>query len=161
MTKLAAPLILAAHVQTLPTLPGWGADGDRPAVAVHEGARLDRGDVRRWVTVGYVSGDDGPAVHLEPTHDRQSQNIEAGTIACELVVAGPDVATARGAVFDLLAAWSGWLSESPTLPDAGGQARLMVGSALTLVADVVNRPTRAGATATALVSITYRATTYG
>lgn len=161
MSRIAAPLIIDAHLERLPLLEGWGADGDRPAVRVFEGAREVRADVRRWVTVGYLSGDAGPAVHLEPVHDAQSQNREAGSIGCELIIGAADVATARQAAFDLLAPWSGWLQREPTLPDAGGTARLMPGSSLSLVGDVLLATTRQGATATAVVTITYNAVTYG
>jgi hypothetical protein len=161
MTKLAAPLIIAAHVAHLPTLAGWDAADDRPAVRVFEGGVTTREDLRRWLTVGYVSGDDGPAVHLEPTHDAQSQNRESGTVHSELVVAAADIATARTAVFDLLRPWSGWIAADPTLRDPGGQATLLPGSTLTLTADVVLSTTRSGATASAVVTITYSAVTYG
>jgi hypothetical protein len=161
MTRLAAPLIIAAHVAHLPTLDGWNAADDRPAVRVYEGGRPDRSDARRWVTVGYVAADDGPAVHLEPTHDRQSQNREVGTILCELIVAAADVSTARAAVFELLLPWSGWIATDPTLRDPDGQAMLLPGSALTLAADVTLTTTRGGATASAVVTITYSAVTYG
>jgi hypothetical protein len=161
MTRLAAPLIIDAHLERLPTLEGWDAADERPAVRVFEGAREQRTDLRRWLTVGYLSGDAGPAVHLEPTHDAQSQNVEAGSIGCELIVAGADVATARAAAFDLLAPWSGWLQRESTLPNSEGQARLLPGSALSLIADVLLATTRAGATATAVVTITYTAMTYG
>lgn len=161
MTRLAAPVIVAAHLQHLPTLPGWDAAEGRPAVAVYDGPRPDRADVRRWVTVGYLTGEDAPSVHLEPRHTAQSQNVEAGSIGCELIVAGPTIGEARAALFDLLTPWSGWLQNEPTLPDEQGRARLMAGSQLSLVVDVVNRPTRAGATAVAVVTITYTATTYG
>jgi hypothetical protein len=161
MTRLAAPLIIDAHLQRLPALTGWAADGDRPAVAVFDGPRPDRSDVRRWVTVGYLTGENAPAVHLEPAHTAQSQNAESGSIGCELTVAGPDLGASRSALFDLLTPWSGWLQREPTLPDEQGKARLMPGSSLSLVVDVVNRPTRAGATAVAVVTITYSAVTYG
>jgi hypothetical protein len=159
--KLAAPLIIAAHVAKLPTLPGWTGDGDRPAVTVYEGARTDRSDTRRYVTVGFVSGDDGPAVHSEPETTSQGQNREAGSIASNLVVTGPDVATARGAAFDLLASWAAWLATDRTMPDAGGQAQLLPQSTASLVFDVVLTTTRAGATASAIVTVTYTAHTYG
>lgn len=161
MTLLAAPVIVAAHAAHLPTLEGWGSDGDRPAVLVFEGPSPRRDDLRRWCTIGYLSGDDGPAVHLEPTHDAQRQNREAGSIACGLVVAAPDVPAARAAVFDLLTPWSGWLQSDPTLRDVDGQPRLLPGSSLSLVVDVANVTTRAGATASAVVTITYTARTYG
>jgi hypothetical protein len=158
--KLAAPLIIAAHVATLPTLPGWGADGDRPAVKVFEGQRLDRGDVRRYCTVGYVSGDTGPAVHAEPVTTGQGQNAEAGSIACNLVVTAKDVAAARAAAFDLLASWAQWLATDRTMP-AGGQAQLLGTSQASLLFDVVLTTTRGGATASTLVTVTYNAHTYG
>ena len=157
MTKLAAPLIVAAHVAHLPTLDGWTADdaAGRPAVRVFEGGVPTREDVRRWVTVGYLSGADGPAVHLEPAHT-QGQNREAGSVTCELAVAAPDIATARTAAFDLLAPWSAWLAGDGTM---GG--RLLPGSSARLIADVDLATTRAGATARATVTITYTALTYG
>jgi hypothetical protein len=154
--KLAAPLIIAAHVAQLPTLPGWGADGDRPAVVVYEGAATRRDDVRRYVTVGYVAGDDGPAVHTEPVTSGQGQNREAGSIASNLVVTGPDIAAARGAAFDLVASWAQWLAADRTL---GGQ--LLPTSTASLVFDVVLSTTRAGATASTTVTVTYTADTYG
>jgi hypothetical protein len=159
--KLAAPLIIAAHVAHLPTLPGWTGDGTRPAVAVYEGQRLDRGDGGRYVTVGYVAGDDGPAVHTEPETTGQGQNAEAGSIACNLVVTAPDVAGARAAAFDLIASWAQWLATNPTMPDGNGQAQLLPTSRAALVFDVVLTTTRAGATASAVVTITYTAHTYG
>jgi hypothetical protein len=159
--KLAAPLIIASHVANLPQLDGWGADGERPAVAVYEGARLDRGDVRRWCTVGYVAGLDGPAVHAEPVTTGQGQNAEAGSIACALTVTDRDVAAARSAVFDLLESWAQWLSTARTMPDAGGQAQLLGTSTAQLVFDIELTTTRAGATASATVTITYTAHTYG
>jgi hypothetical protein len=161
MTRLAAPLIIAAHVDRLPTLDGWGADGGRPAVRVFEGGVPTREDLRRWCTVGYVAGDEGPAVHLEPVHDAQNQNREGGSITCQLIAAAPDVAAARTAVFDLLLPWSGWLSADPLLRDADGRARLMAGSSLSLAVDVVLATTRSGATASAVVTITYTAVSYG
>lgn len=159
--KLAAPLIIAAHVANLPTLEGWGADGDRPAVVVYEGAATRRDDVRRYCTVGYVAGDDGPAVHTEPQSVGQGQTREAGSIASNLVVTGPDVATARAAAFDLIAAWAQWLATDRTMPDGGGQAQLLPTSTASLVFDVVLTTTRAGATASAVVTVTYNAHTYG
>jgi hypothetical protein len=156
--KLAAPLIIDAHVQTLPTLPGWGEDAgtDRPAVLVSDGALTRRDDVRRSLTVGYVAGDDGPAVHVEPSWRGQGQTREAGSVACSLVVAAADVPAARAAVFDLLTEWAQWLADDPTI---GG--RLLASSDLTLIADVATPTTRAGASASALVTITYTAVTYG
>jgi hypothetical protein len=161
VTRLAAPLIIAAHVAKLPTLDGWGADDPRPATRVFEGGVPTREDLRRWVTVGYVAGDDGPAVHLEPVHLAQSQNREAGSLLCELVVAAKDIATARTAVFDLLLPWSAWLSSDPTLVGADGKPALLPGSSLSLTADVELTTTRQGATATAVVTIAYTAVTYG
>jgi hypothetical protein len=152
--KLAAPLILAAHAAILPTLPGW----DR--VAVYEGAAIAADDVPEWVTLGYVAGSDGPAVSLEPVPARQSQTREGGTISCQLIVAADDVPAARARVFDLLTAWSAWLAADRTLA-AGGQAVLLSTSDLHLAIDVVLATTRAGATANAVVTITYEATTYG
>jgi hypothetical protein len=151
--RLAAPLIIAAHVEHLPTLPGW--DG----VRVFEGGGTTREGVRRWATIGYVAGDTGPAVHLEPVTDGQGQNREAGSIACGLTVAADDVPAARGAVFDLLAAWAQWLADDRKLADDTGQARLVDGW-LSLAVDVALITTR-GATASAVVTITYTATTYG
>lgn len=159
--RLAAPLIIAAHVAKLPTLPGWGADGDRPAVTVYEGQRLDRGDTRRYCTVGYVAGDDGPAVHTEPIRTGQGQNVEGGSIASNLVVAARDVATARAAAFDLIESWAQWLADDRTMPDANGQAQLLPTSTASLVFDVVLSTTRAGATASAIVTVAYTAHTYG
>lgn len=159
--KLAAPLIIAAHVANLPTLPGWGADGDRPAVTVYEGSRTDRSDTRRYCTVGFVAGDDGPAVHTEPVTSGQGQNREAGSITSNLVVAERDVATARAAVFELVESWAQWLATDRTMPDANGQAQLLPTSTASLVFDVVLTTTRAGATASAIVTVTYIAHTYG
>jgi len=156
---LAAPLIIAAHLATLPTLDGWSADDPtgRPAVQVFDGPRLDRGDMRRWCTVGFVPGADGPAVHLEPETNGQRQNLEVGSVDCSLVVAAADVPTARTAVFDLLAAWSQWLSTDRTLT-----GRLLAGSTTTLGGvDVALATTRAGGTASAVVTVTYQARTYG
>jgi hypothetical protein len=159
--KLAAPLLIAAHVAHLPTLEGWRADGDRPAVTVYEGARTDRADVGRYCTVGYVAGDDGPAVHSEPVRVSQGQNAEGGSFASNLVVTGHDVATARAAAFDLIAAWAEWLASDRTMPDANGQAQLLPTSTASLLFDVVLSTTRAGATASAIVTVTYTAHTYG
>jgi hypothetical protein len=153
--KLAAPLIIAAHVANLPTLPGWSD------VAVFEGAATRRDDVRRYVTVGYVAGDDAPAVHSEPARVSQGQNVEAGSIACSLVVAAADVAAARAAAFDLLAAWSQWLDTARTMPDGSGQAQLLPTSTASLVYDIALTTTRSGATASAVVTVTYTAHTYG
>jgi hypothetical protein len=159
--KLAAPLVIAAHMETLSTLPGWAAGGGVPAVAVFDGAFTRRDDMTRWATVGYVQNADGPAITLEPVFDGQGRNREEGTIACSLVVADVDVPAARSAVFGLLAAWAQWLATDRTLTGTGGQARLLPGSDTHLVADVVLTTTRAGATASALVTVTYTATTYG
>jgi hypothetical protein len=159
--KLAAPLVIAAHVETLPTLPGWAASGDTPAVAVFEGGFTRRDDLLRWCTVGYVPNADGPVVAAEPVSVGQSQNREEGTVSCSLVVAGPDVAAARGSVFGLLESWAQWLATDRTLAGAGGRARLLGNSDAHLVTDVTLVTTRAGATASALVTITYTAHTYG
>jgi hypothetical protein len=148
-------------VANLPTLPGWGAAGDRPAVQVYEGARLSRDDGGRYVTVGYIAGDDGPAVHTEPVTAGQGQNREAGSIASNLIVTAADVAAARAAAFDLIASWAQWLVDDPTMRDAGGQAQLLPTSTASLVFDVVLTTTRAGATASAIVTVTYNAHTYG
>jgi len=153
--KLAAPLYIAAHVAHLPALPGWGE------VRVFDGPRGDRGDVRAWVTVGYVSGADGPAVHVEPAAAGQEQTQESGSIASNLVVAGPDVAAARAAVFELLEAWAQWLADDRTLAAALGSAALLTNSTAEIVVDVLIDPTRSGATASAIVRTTYTATTYG
>lgn len=159
--NLAAPLVLAAHVAKLPTLPGWAADADRAAVAVYEGAAVRRDDVREWATVGYVAGADGPVVVLEPVRAGQGQTTEAGSVTSQLVVGADTVAAARDRVFDLLAAWAGWLAEDRTLADADGRARLLPGSDVHLAVDVTLITTRAGATANAVVTATYQATTYG
>ena len=147
--KLAAPLIIGAHVDVLPTLPGW--DG----VTVLEGAPLQRDELREYATVGYVAGADGPVVSLEPTPATQGQAREAGTVTSQLIVAAADVAAARARVFALLAAWAQWLAADSTL---GGQ--LLKGSDLHLAVDVALATTRGGATANAVVTITYTATTY-
>lgn len=149
--KLAAPLIIAAHVTGLPTLDGWAG------LAVYEGAAPRRDDVREYLTLGYVGGTDEPAVTFEAVPTAQGQNREAGTITSQLIVAGPDVAAARGRTFDLIAAWSQWLVVDRTL---GGV--LSGGSEAHLGADVaIPTTTRSGATTNALVTITYRAVTYG
>ncbi len=148
--KLAAPLIIAAHATKLPTLTGW-AD-----VAVYEGQDTRRDDVRRWVTLGYVRGDDGPAVHIQPETDGQRQNREAGSILCNLIVADADIAAARTTVFGLLEPWAEWFATDRTLG-----AVLLGHSLIELVADVALTTTRAGATASAVVTITYTAHTYG
>lgn len=153
--RLAAPLVIAAHVETLPTLPGWDT------VNVFEGAFTRSDDMPRWATVGYVPKADGPAVHFEPVSDGQGQNHEEGTIACSLIVTGADVPAVRTSSTDLLAAWAQWLATDRTMTGAGGQARLLAGSAAHLIADVALTTTRAGGTASALVTITYTARTYG
>jgi hypothetical protein len=122
---------------------------------VYEGAALRRDDVREWCTVGHVAGADGPTVSLEPAPATQGQTREAGTIASQVMVAAGDVATARGRVFDLLTPWAGWLAADSTL---GGQ--LLKGSDLNLAVDVQLATTRAGATANAVVTITYTTITY-
>jgi hypothetical protein len=147
--KLAAPLIIGANVAKLPTLDGWSA------VAVYEGAALRRDDVREWCTVGHVGGADGPVVTLEPVPTSQGQASEAGTIVSELVVAAADVATARARVFALLAPWAAWLARDRTLDGA-----LLSTSDLHLSADVALATVARGATASAVVTITYAATTY-
>jgi hypothetical protein len=150
MTRLAAPLIRAAHAAKLPTLTGWGG------VAVYEGAALRRDDVREWATIGYVAGDTGPAITLEPVPTAQgAQNRETGTITSQVLVAGDDVTAARARIFDLLADWAAWLVADRTL---GGR---LLPSEVHLSADVALATTRAGATAAAVVTITYTATTYG
>lgn len=149
MTILAAPLIIAAHVEHLPTLGAWSG------VPVYEGAALRRDDVAEWATIGYVAGSDGPTISLEPVPTAQgSQTQEAGTILCEVVVRAPDVSSARGRVFDLLADWASWLVTDRTL---GGR---LLPSEVHLTADVTLATTRT-ATANAAVTITYTATTYG
>jgi hypothetical protein len=157
MTKLAAPLIIAGVAAALPTLPGWAASGPRRTVAVTEGPRLSREGLREYATVGYVDGDDGPAVTFEATGDAQGQTREAGTIACEVLAAAVDVPTARARVFELLAAWQGWLDNRQT-PVALG---LLADSRLSMASDVTLTVTRSGATASARVVITYTAHTYG
>ena len=147
--KLAAPLIVGAHVDVLPSLPGWSG------VAVLEGAPLRRDDLREYATVGYVAGADGPTLALEPVPASQGQTREAGTVASQLIVAAADVATARTRVFALLASWAQWLADDQTLGGA-----LLKGSDLHLAVDVALATTRAGATANAVVTITYAATTY-
>lgn len=152
---IAAPLVIAAHVETLPTLPGW------ETVNVFEGAFTRRDDQRRWATIGYVPGDDGPAINLSPVSDGQNRNREEGSVGCSLVVAAADIPAARGAVFDLLSAWAQWLATDRTLAGTSGQARVLAGSTAGLSVDVTLNPTRAGATASAVVTVTYTATTYG
>jgi hypothetical protein len=150
MTRLAAPLILAAHAATLPTLDGW--DG----VAVYEGAALRRDDVQRYLTLGYVAGSEDPTIALEPVPRTDRTTRESGTILSQLVVGDVDVPAARAAVFALLGPWAGWLLGDRTLGGA-----LSPDSEAHLSADVALVTTRAGATANALVTITYTATTYG
>jgi hypothetical protein len=150
VTRLAAPLILAAHVDTLPTLPGWAG------VAVYEGAALRRDDVTEYLTIGYVAGAADATVSFEPMPTAQGQLREAGTIASQLIVGAADVATARARVTDLLEPWVEWLGSSRTL---GG--RLLPESQLSVTIDLARATTRAGAPANALVTITYTATTYG
>lgn len=161
--KLAAPLIIAAHVQRLPSLPAWAAvDGGRPGVAVYEGAALRRDDVREWITVGFVAGAAEPTISLEPVPAAQgAQNREAGTIVSQLVVAAADVATARGRVFDLIGEWTAWLIGDRTLADDAGNGRLLGNSDVHVRADVTLATTRNGATGNALVTVTYSAATYG
>jgi predicted deacylase len=156
VTVLAAPLIIAAHVAKLPTLPGWVASGNRPAVAVYEGAALRRDAIREWCTVGFVAGQADPALSFEAIATAQNTTREAGSIVCQLVTAADDVATARTRVFELLAPWLGWITLDRTL---GG--KLTAGSEIHLAVDVALATTRAGATANALVTITYTALTYG
>lgn len=150
MTKLAAPGILAAHVTNLPTLDGWDT------VAVSEGAALRQDDVREYLTLGYVAGSTDPAVSLEPVSPAQGQTREAGSIVSQLVVAAADVAAARTRTFDLLTAWVAWLASDRTIGGA-----VLANSDAHLVADVALATTRSGATANALVTITYTAVTYG
>jgi hypothetical protein len=154
MTTLSAPRIIAAHVATLPTLPGW------QQVPVYEGAALRRDDVREWCTVGHVAGTDDATVSFEPGPTSQGQTRETGTITSQIVVAAADAATARARVFDLVAAWAAWLSTDRTL-HIGDEPQLLTGSDLRLAADVALATTRAGATAGAVVTITYTAITYG
>jgi hypothetical protein len=156
VTVLAAPLIIAAHVAKLPTLPGWIAGADRPAVPVYEGAALRRDDLREWVTLGFVAGQDGPALSFEAISTAQNSTRDVGSITCQLVTARADVAAARARVFELLTPWSAWITTDRTL---GGT--LTAGSELHLAVDVALATTRAGATANALVTITYTALTYG
>lgn len=156
MTRLAAPLILAAHVAKLPTLSRWGTVDGRPAVAVYEGAALRRDDVREYVTLGHVAGGDDPTVSFEPVPNAQNQLREAGTIVSQLIVGAADVATARDRVTALLEPWVGWLGDDRTL---GG--RLLPGSMLSTTIDLALATVTRGATANALVTITYTATTYG
>jgi hypothetical protein len=150
VTILAAPLILAAHAATLPTLPGW--DG----VRVYEGAVMRRDDLQEWVSVGFVADQDSPTISLEPVPNAQGENREAGEVVCQLLTARRDVPTARARVFELLAPWAAWLVADRTL---GGV--LLAGSELHLRASVALATTRNGATGDALVTITYSATTYG
>lgn len=150
MTRLAAPLIIAAHVATLPTLTGWSA------VVVTDGPRVSRDHLDRYATIGYIPGDDGPSLHLEPRPGAQQQTTEAGSIACALVVRGDDVPSARATLLDLLVPWADWLRADATL---GGV--LLAGSVLTLAADVTPSVPRGGGAASAVVSISYTATTYG
>jgi hypothetical protein len=72
-----------------------------------------------------------------------------------VLVAGDDVTAARARIFDLLADWSAWLVADRTL---GGR---LLPSEVHLSADVTLATTRTGATAAAVVTITYTATTYG
>lgn len=148
--KLAAPLIIAAHVATLSTLTGWSA------VTVYEGAATRRDDVRQWVTVGYVAGLDGPAVHSEPVSNAQGQTVDAGSILSELVVVAADVASARAAIFALLTSWAAWLATDRTLAGA-----VLGNSSARLAFDVKLTTTRNGATAAAVVTVAYDARTYG
>lgn len=155
--KLAAPAIIAAHVAGLPGLGSWAADGARPAVTVYEGAAVRRDDVREYVTVGYVAGAAAPAVTFEPVPAAQgSQNREAGTILSQLYTAQADVQTARARVFALLADWVGWMLGDRTFGGA-----LLATSEAHLHVDVTLVTTRNGATADALVTVTYTAVTYG
>jgi hypothetical protein len=150
VTVLAAPLILAAHAATLPTLEGWGG------VAVYEGAALRRDDVSEYVTLGYIAGAVDPTISLEPVPRPDGQTTEVGTIASQLITAQADVATARSRLFDLIAPWSAWLVRDRTL------GRVLLGnSELHLSVDVALATTRSGATGNGLVTITYTATTYG
>lgn len=150
MTTLAAPAIIAAHVADLPGLDAWAG------VPVYEGAAPRRDDVREWATIGYVAGDTGPTVTLEPIPAAQGQqNRETGTITCQITAAAADVPAARARIFDLLADWAAWLVADRTL---GGR---LLPSEVHLSADVTIPTTRAGATADAIVTITYTATTYG
>jgi hypothetical protein len=150
VTVLASPLIIAAHVAVLPTLTGWAG------VPVYEGAALRRDDVDEYLTVGYVAGADDPQVSLEVVPHADGTTREAGTLACQLITAQADVATARARVFDLVAPWSAWLLRDRTL---GGV--LLPQSTAHLLVDVALATTRSGATANALVTVTYQATTYG
>ena len=156
MTKLAAPLILAAHAEVLPTLAGWGAAEGRPAVLVIEGAPLRRDDPREYLTLGYVPDADAATVAFEPVPNAQAQSREAGTIVSQLVSAQADVATARDRVGVLVGSWVGWLAGDRTL---GG--RVLPGSEVHVAVDLALVTTRSGATATAIVTITYTAVTYG
>ena len=121
MTVLAAPLVIAAHVEHLPNLPGWGG------VAVFDGAAVTRGDTREWVTVGYVPDADS-SLSFEAVPTAQNTTTETGTVDCQLVVAADDIAAARARALGLIAAWSQWLVTDRTLRGSSGEARLLPGS---------------------------------
>lgn len=157
MSKLAAPLIIAAHLGKLPTLPAWQAvNGTRDAVVIGDGPLLRADDPAEWLSVGYVStGGGAPATTFEAVTDAQGSTRDAGSVSSELVVAAADVPTARARTFALLQEWQQWLSTDRTIGGAvtSGEAHLLV--------DVALDVTRGGGRAISVVTVTYRATTYG
>ena len=154
MTKLAAPLIIAAHAAKLPTLTPWQPTGNRAAVVIAEGPVSRRDDVPEWLSLGYVSNADA-ATSFEAVSDAQGSTRDAGSITSQLVVAAADVPTARARTFELLEAWQQWLHTDRTLAGAVTQ---FDGH---LLADVAFDTTRGGGRAITTVSVSYRAITYG
>lgn len=156
MSKLAAPLIIAAHLVKLPTLPAFAANGTRDAVVVGDGPLLRDDDPAEWLTLGYVSTSaSGPATSFEAVTDAQGSTRDAGSFTSELLVAAGDMPAARARTFALLQEWQQWLGTDRTLGGAvtSGEAHLRV--------DVTLDTTPGGARTISLVTVTYRATTYG
>jgi hypothetical protein len=151
VTVTACGLIIDAHLSALPTLTGWDL------VTVAEGPLLRQDPPGRWCTIGWVSDDTGPQVSFVPVPDAQGGARESGTIGCGLYVAADDVTAARATLLPLVGAWAGWLTT-----DRGMGERLVGDSEAHLDADLTLGVTRSsGGLATARVTITYTAHTYG
>jgi hypothetical protein len=148
---LAVSRIVAAHAAALPTLPGWSG------VTVVDGPLLRGDGPNRYVTLGYVAGEDTPVASFTPLPSPDGNLHESGEVASLLVVGGDTMPAARDAALTLLGAWAGWLTADRTM--AGrviGDSEAHLSVDLSLAFDRQNR-----GIARARVVVTYTAHTYG
>lgn len=107
----AWPLVVAALVDLLPTLPGWDD------VEVYDGPPVTEDAPTAWVTVGFVDDEDAGSYNEELSPLGNVFTIESGEVRCSLNVVSGEVslATVRASAFALVDELRESMREDPTL----------------------------------------------